>query len=96
LYCIVLLALGGCALNRAGIGALYMDVTAADTITAQANMKKGEACATSFLGLVATGDAGIGTAAKNGGIVSVGAVDVKDSAFLFGLYWSHCTIVHGK
>ncbi len=55
----------------------------------------GEACATSILGVVATGDASIDTAKKNGGVAQVTAVDHHTKSIL-GVYAKFCTIVYGK
>ncbi|MHB8483242.1 MAG: TRL-like family protein [Nitrospiria bacterium] len=57
--------------------------------------KTGTACATSILGMIATGDASIATAMKAGGISQVAAVDYSKKSVL-GLYAEFCTIVTGK
>lgn len=76
-------------------GWLYTGVQSGLAVSAQAGPKTGEACAMSILGLIATGDASIDTARRNGGITSISIVDEKSTQIL-GLYASHCTIVHGK
>jgi hypothetical protein len=77
----------------AGCGAKVLqetDITSNPT----ANQKTGEACVTNILGVVATGDASINTAAKNGGIEKVATVDtVGKSGFFTSEY---CTKVTGK
>lgn len=55
----------------------------------------GEACASSILGWIATGDASLDTAKKNGGVAQVTAVDHRSTGIL-GLYAKYCTIVYGK
>ncbi len=57
--------------------------------------KTGEACATSILGIVASGDASIDAAKQAGGINEVLSVDYKSTSVL-GLYASFCTIVKGR
>jgi hypothetical protein len=57
--------------------------------------KKGEACATSYLGVVALGDASIATAAANGGIKSVTNVD-QHTTNMLGIIVKYCTIVSGN
>jgi len=76
-------------------GWLYTGVSAGLSVSAQAGPKTGEACAASYLGIIATGDASIDTARRNGGITSISIVDEKMTSIL-GLYVTHCTIVHGK
>jgi hypothetical protein len=73
-------------------GFLYADVQFAGQSVKGAGMKKlGEACATGILGLIATGDASIKTAAKGRDVVHV-----DHSAFnILGLYTKSCTIAYG-
>lgn len=88
--------LTGCALVRSPVaGALYTGVTSGSAVSAQAGPKTGEACASSILGIIATGDASIDTARRNGGITSISIVDEKVMSIL-GIYASYCTVVHGK
>lgn len=56
--------------------------------------KRGEACASSILGLVTTGDASIRAAADAGGITQIAAVDSTITNIL-GLYAKYCTVVSG-
>ncbi len=77
------------------MGVLYTGVSQGVGATAQLSMKRGEACASSILGLIATGDSSIETARKNGGIRSIASVDEQVTGFL-GIYTSVCTVVHGK
>ena len=56
--------------------------------------KVGKATSTSILGLVATGDASIETAAKNGGIKTIKFVDYEVNNIL-GIYGQYTTIVYG-
>jgi TRL (tRNA-associated locus)-like protein len=57
--------------------------------------KTGEACATSILGLIATGDASISAAMNNGGITDVSTVDYRLDNVL-GIYATYCTVVKGN
>ncbi len=57
--------------------------------------RRGTAQATSILGLVATGDASIEAAAKNGGISRIHTADHK-TMNLLGLYATYTTIVTGQ
>jgi len=66
---VVGLQLGGCAMASGGsagaMGALYTGFQAPGSIgTGDAATKQGEGCASSILGIIATGDASVGTAAK--------------------------------
>lgn len=94
------LALSGCAgVAYAGhaplMGFLYADSQANEHVSDNAvGSKTGQACSTSILGWVTTGDASVPTAAKNGGITKVGSVDNKFSNIL-GLYATYCVIVTG-
>lgn len=93
-YCLGILS--GCAMSRAPLtGVWYSDVQSGIAATPQVGPKVGEACAKSILGLVATGDASIEAARRNGGIISIASVDEKNTSLL-GVYATHCTIVRGK
>ena len=91
--CVFSLAFAGCASYWPG-GALYNGSKGA--IGGQgptAYSKVGKATSTSILALVATGDASIETAAKNGGIKTIKFVDYEVNNILgFGQY---TTIVYG-
>lgn len=67
---------------------LTLDATAKPT-------KKGVASAASVLGLIATGDASVDAAMKNGGITRIHHVDHEVNSFLF-IYASDTTIVYGE
>lgn len=58
-------------------------------------MKKGEAMASSILGIVATGDASIAAAVRNGGITKIHTADTKATSVL-GIYASYTTMVTGE
>lgn len=56
---------------------------------------KGESQSVEWLGLVATGDASIATAAREGGIRHVNHVDYRYSSFLWGFKAVFTTVVYG-
>lgn len=88
------LVLSGCATYMPA-GALYVGakggIAAADSTSYS---KVGKSQATSVLGLVATGDASIQTAARNGGITKIKYVDYEVENIL-GIYGKYTTIVYG-
>lgn len=95
----VLMALTGCAAGAFGfgtpVGILYADAgTGHGATDNNIGKKKGEACATSILGLVTTGDAGIRAAADAGGVTQISAVDTHFKQIL-GIYSKFCTVVSG-
>ncbi len=86
----------GCAMTKAPLtGMFYTGLQSGLAATPQAGPKWGEACASSILGLIATGDASIEAARRNGGITSISTVDEKVSSIL-GIYATYCTVVRGK
>jgi hypothetical protein len=88
--------LQGCAHSAPVMGALYSDVDYASGATSnQSGNRVGESCATSYLGLVALGDASIETARRNGGVTLISAVDQKVWSLL-GAYTKVCTVVRGR
>lgn len=77
-------------------GVLYTDVDYPVTATAaEQGSKTGEASATSILGIIATGNASVAEAAKNGGITKVKTVDVK-ATNIIGLYAKYTVVVTGE
>ena len=70
------------------MGFFYTDATYPITATGAkvqdlSNLRRGQASATSVLFLVETGDAGIDTAARNGGITKISHIDVNEMTVLF-------------
>ena len=76
-------------------GALYTEVVDPVTATSTGGAKVGKAVATSYLNLVATGDASIAAAKAAGGISSVSSVDIQRSSIL-GIINTYTTVVHGN
>ncbi len=99
----VLIALGltvvasGCAGVRSPVSGLwYTDVHSSVAATSnQAGNRVGEACASTILGLIATGDASIEAARRNGGITMITSVDDSANSIL-GIYGKYCTVVRGR
>ena len=99
---LVALAMGafGCGMVSGGNGSLsgfiYTDYSMGGALGAsQVDSKTGEACASTILGWVATGDASIEAAKKDGKITEVSYVDHNVSNIL-GIYATSCTVVHGQ
>ena len=97
---LVLMALTGCAggvfAGKGGaIGILYADAVLPRYATNNnVGKKKGEACATSILGIITTGDATIRAAADAGGIKNISAVDASMKNII-GIVGTYCTVVSG-
>jgi hypothetical protein len=88
----------GCAYSTRSplTGLLYTNVKDGDSPgPAAAPTKMGRACATSILGLVATGDASIEEAARIGGISNISYVDHESKLYVL-VYAEYCTIVRGN
>jgi len=92
------------AMALSSVGCAYAPVNAAFTSAKWdggvsnpevATTKTGEACANSILGLIATGDASIEAAKKEGGITKVATVDHSTTNVLY-FYGQYCTIVTGE
>jgi hypothetical protein len=91
--------LAGCAANPF-FGVAYTKVSA-PTIAlthktdANTSTKVGEASCVNYFGLVATGDASLETAMKNGGISKIHHTDCKYKVIL-GLYSKFTIVVYGE
>lgn len=89
-----LLGASGCAAlsTRTPVtGLIYTEASAGESVTSNAvvSPRSGEACVSSILGLIGTGDASINTAAKEAGITKITYVDGKSSNIL-GIYATYC------
>jgi len=94
----VCVILTGCAMpsNRLGHGGIYGDAIEPVAATSSANSSKtGKSCSSNILGIIATGDASVDAAKKDGGITTVSTVDVETTNILT-FYATVCTIVHGS
>ena len=91
---LVALVMGGCATYMPH-GVLYVGAKGPVAAGTDATYSKtGKAEAQSILGLVATGDASIAAAAKNGGITKIKMVDWHVENIL-GIIGKYTTIVYG-
>jgi hypothetical protein len=86
------LGLAGCATVQSPVNDVKSGVMATEAYGGSAH---GEACATSILGIFASGDASIDAAKKSGNIAQVTVIDHSANNIL-GLYAKYCTIVYGK
>lgn len=86
----------GCqAVMAPATGVIYADVKGPIAATSTAGTKRGQACARSILGMVATGDASIEAAKRAGKIEEVASVD-HHTTNLLGIIGEFCTVVTGK
>jgi len=77
------------------MGVIFNDTKFGWEATDSANAtKEGKACASTILGMVATGDASISAAKAAGGITQVAHVDHSAHSIL-GIVAEFCTIVKG-
>ncbi len=92
---VLILATAGCA--YAPVNGLVTVVKWDGSVESQKvqSIKTGEACARSYLGVVAVGDASIEKAKANGSITKVATVDHETTNILY-FYGSYCTIVTGE
>lgn len=87
--------LGGCQVASAPVAGIWMQnvghpVGAGDKV----GDREGKACATSYLGIVAVGDASIKAAAAAGGITRIDSVDAETSNMI--VIGTYCTVVRGS
>ncbi len=87
--------LGGCMVNPL-LGGLYTNVSFhTGDHQQEIGSKSAEECVTNILGLIATGDASAGQAAKKAGIKKVTSIDYKMTNVL-GLFGTYCVLVTGE
>lgn len=87
--------LTACATPTPGGAILYKATLPVQADASATGSKVGKACATSILGLVASGDASIEAAKAAGGITRAASVDWSVDSIL-GIYGTYCTIVTGN
>jgi len=87
------IALSSCGAPR--VGSLYTDVTAPVAAGSGSGSKVGTATSTTYLGLVALGDASIEAAKRNGGISSVSSANEQIKSVL-GIITTYTTTVRGN
>lgn len=93
-----ILAETGCAYAARSpvTGFIYTNVSDNAQVTANTiGSKTGRSTATSILGIVATGDCSVATAARQGGIKTITSVDYEITNVL-GIYASSTVIVTGQ
>jgi len=82
--------------NKTPFGFVYANASTNEMVTQNSlSSKEGQACASSILGLVTTGDASVATAAKAGAVSKVGSVDHTFTNIL-GVYSKYCVVVTGE
>jgi hypothetical protein len=96
----VAVSLNACAMAAGGnsfaYGSLFESYESPGAIgSGELGTKTGEACVSSILGIVATGEGSVSQAAKAGGITKVSHVDHTNFGVL-GIYAKTCTVVHGS
>ncbi len=91
---VLLIAAAGCASSPV-LGGIYTNVKWNAETDGRLGTREGRACAKSVLGLFATGDASIATAALAGGVKEITTVDRSTKTVLF-LYGEYCTIARGE
>ncbi|MCM2351200.1 MAG: TRL-like family protein [Bacteriovoracaceae bacterium] len=90
------LFLTSCASTGPTGGLLFHDIKyGVNSTTHEFVTKKGEACQTSVLGLVGSGDASIDAAKKDGSITKVASIDASSFSVLW-FFNKYCTIVRGN
>jgi hypothetical protein len=91
------LSLSGCQIVASPLAGVIFNETKYGNVAtdASASTKEGKACATSILGMVATGDASIQAAKAAGGINTVASVD-HSAKNIVGVFGEWCTIVRGN
>ncbi|MBL7543507.1 MAG: TRL-like family protein [Bdellovibrionaceae bacterium] len=88
--------LTGCASGQPISGLLYSDVQGPINATgASRGGMHGQSCASSYLGLVALGDASITAAAKAANVTQISHVEQSYTNIL-GFWAQYCTIVYGN
>lgn len=90
--------LTGCAASMSPVtGYMYTNISAPLTATAapEAPSRVGRASIRSIMGILATGDASIQTAARNGGIREIHYVDYESQNF-FGVVAEFTVVVYGN
>jgi TRL-like protein family len=92
-----MLSLSGCQIVASPLyGGIYNETKYGDVVTTSTSAtKEGKACATSILGMVATGDASVTAAKTNGGITNVAVVD-HTAKNILGVFGEWCTVVKGS
>ncbi|XDD54200.1 TRL-like family protein [Leptospira sp. WS4.C2] len=92
----LLLTSNSCASSGFGTqGLLYEDQRISMMETGISATKEGIACAKSYLGLLALGDASVEVSQKNGNIKEITSIELESYNFL-GIYAKLCTVTKGN
>lgn len=97
-YIIIVLSgiLSSCA-SYGPLGAIYTSGTTGLSANNDVkSLKTGRSCMTSFVGIVATGNASIADAKTDGGITKVATVDYEVTNVFLGIYGKYCTVITGE
>jgi hypothetical protein len=87
--------LGGCQVVASPVAGLWMqNIGAPIDAGAKVGDREGKACATSYLGVFAMGDASIKAAAAAGGITKIESVDAEVTNMI--VIGTFCTVVRGS
>jgi hypothetical protein len=81
--------------NNFALGYIYSGYKSSGAVGHAQPTKTGQACASSILGAIATGDASTEAAMQAGGITQIAYVDHEQFSIL-GVYATTCTIVRGQ
>lgn len=93
---VAVISLTSCTTFSPTAAGLFSDVTQGVTATSNSvGTKVGKSSASNVLGIVATGDASINEAAKQGGIKKISHVDQRTFSVL-GLFTTITTFVYGE
>ena len=87
-------AMGCASVYSPAAGAIWLDVKGPVDAGDKVGTKEGRACAKSYLGFVAMGDASIKAAAAAGGISKIDSVDHHSTWMV--VMGQYCTIVRGS
>jgi hypothetical protein len=89
------IGVGAGGIGAPAVGVLYTDIHGPLYAGDEVGKKEGKACVQSILGLIATGDASIKEAARDGAITKIDSVDHYTRNIL-GVLGEFCTIVRGS
>ena len=99
LFAVVAAVTTGCAgtgmMSGTGYAMINMETTEGQSVTAhKTGTKTGKGCTSNILGVYASGDASINTAAKSAGITNISTVERQFTNYI--VYGKMCTIVTGN
>lgn len=89
------LMLSGCTAGMLYTGTTSPTIHPKQMSSSDVGGKSGKSCISSYVGMIALGDASVKAAAKDGGISKVYTVDSSTTAILGGVFTRQCTMVSG-